>query len=197
MDQTTIARHRPNWARIGLITAGIVAVMLLLTARHDAPELNIDQGAFRIPTPPVDAAYSGRNTLISICWLGIVALTGFGLAIRDYRRTGEAIVLFVTLSAPMIIFPEVFVDVMGAVWYPLSESDHAFTILGRQMGWFIVAGWFGFGSLFMYTSYKVFDLRLSTRMIWLAFFGACVGRSSSRRSCRTWAACTCTTATSR
>ena len=75
----------------------------------------------------------------------------------------------------MIIFPEVFVDVMGAVWYPVSESDHAFTILGRQMGWFIVAGWFGFGSLFMYTSFKVFQLRLSTRAIWLAFFGACLG----------------------
>ena len=56
-----------------------------------------------------------------------------------------------------------------------ARRDHAFTILGRQMGWFIVAGWFGFGSLFMYTSFKVFQLRLSTRAIWLAFFGACLG----------------------
>lgn len=75
----------------------------------------------------------------------------------------------------MIIFPEVMVDVMGAVWYPLSENDHAFTILGRQMGWFIVAGWFGFGSLFTYVSYKVFEMRLSTKAIWLAFGAACIG----------------------
>jgi hypothetical protein len=164
----------PDWRKVAAIATAVVVVMLLLTARHDRPEVTFD-GPLNLPTPPLDAAYSGRNTVISIIWLGAVALLGFGLAIRDYRRARVALPLFVTLSAPMIIFPEVFVDVMGAVWYPVGAHDHAFTILGRHMGWFIVAGWFGFGSLFMYTSFKVFQLRLSTRAIWLAFFGACLG----------------------
>ena len=149
--------------------------MLALTARHDRPALDLDNGAFRVPTPPVDAAYSGSHTLASIIWLSVVAVTGFGLAARDYRRNRNPMAMFITLSAPMIIWPEVFVDLMGAVWYPLNHHDHAFTILGRQMGWFIVAGWFGFGSLFTYIAYKVFSLRLSTRAIWLAFLAACLG----------------------
>lgn len=165
----------PNWARVGLVAAGVVAVMLALTARHSAPDLHLDSGAFRVPTPPVDAHYSGRNTLISVGWLGVVGLTGFVLAIRDFLKTRSTMALFVTLSAPMIIFPEVFVDLMGDVWYPLSASDHAFTILGRQMGVFIIAGWFGFGSLFMYLTYKVVDAGLSTKTIWQCFLGACVG----------------------
>jgi hypothetical protein len=166
----------PDWRKVALVAGVVVAAMLVLTARHDAPNVEFDttQG-FRLPVPPVDADYSGRNTVISIVWLGSIALAGFGLAIRDYRRTGKTMALFVTLSAPMIIFPEVFVDVMGAVWYPLSESDHAFTILGRRMGWFIVAGWFGYGSLFSYLTYKVLEWRVSTKHLWLAFLGACLG----------------------
>ncbi|MEY4371703.1 MAG: hypothetical protein RL219_472 [Actinomycetota bacterium] len=165
----------PNWAVVAAVAVVVVAIMLALTARHDTPKLNIDRGAFRMPTPPVDAKYSGGNTLASIIWLGVVALVGFGLAIRDFARTRLPLAMFVTISAPMIIFPEVFVDVMGAVWYPLSESDNVFTILGRQMGTFIIAGWFGFGSLFMYTIYKVFERGLSTRGIWLAFLAAGIG----------------------
>jgi fermentation-respiration switch protein FrsA (DUF1100 family) len=165
----------PDWRKVGAVVLVATAAMLLLTARHGRPDLAIDQGAFRVPTPPVDAPYSRSHTVASIIWLGVVALTGFGLAIRDYVRNRKSMALFITLSAPMIIWPEVFVDLMGAVWYPVSSTDHAFTILGRQMGWFIVAGWFGFGSLFTYVAYKVFELRLSTRAIWLAFGAACLG----------------------
>lgn len=175
MQSDRTGNGHPNWARVGAIAAVVVAVMLLLTARHDPPDLNIDQGAFGIPTPPLDAEYDGRNTAISIAWLGAIGVLGFSLAIRDYRKNRVALPLFMTLSAPMIIFPEVFVDLMGAVFYPLSESDHAFTILGRQMGWFIVAGWFGFGSLFTYEIYKMFERQSSTRTIWLMFLAACLG----------------------
>jgi len=173
-SQTRPQGH-PDWRKVGLIAAVVVAAMLLLTAQKSQPDLNIDNGAFGLPTPPLDSEYNGTHTLISIIWLGAVGLIGFGLAIREYRRTKVALPLFVTLSAPMIIFPEVYFDVMGAVFYPLSESDQAFNILGRQMGWFIVAGWFGFGSLFMYQTYKVISSGASTKMIWLAFLCACVG----------------------
>lgn len=166
---------RPNWTVIGLIAAAVIAVMMLLTSRHEAPDLNIDQGAFQLPTPPRDAAYSARNTMISIIWLTVVGFIGFGLAIRDSLKNGNVLPLFVTMSAPMIVFPEVYVDLTGAVFFPVSPDDHAFTILGRRMGWFIVAGWFGFGSLFMYTSYKIFEQRLSTKAVWLAFLAAGVG----------------------
>jgi hypothetical protein len=166
---------RPNWTRVAAVAAVTVSGMLLLTARHHTPDLNIDQGAFGVPTPPLDAKYSGTHTLISILWLSVVGITGFGLAIRDYVKTRSSVALWVTISAPMIIFPEVMVDLMGDVFYPLNSHDHAFTILGRQMGWFIVAGWFGFASLFMYMTYKFFERRATPKAIWLAFLAAAIG----------------------
>src|SRR5207342_543655 len=82
----------PDWRKVAAIATVVVVVMLLLTARHDRPEVTFD-GPLNLPTPPLDAAYSGRNTVISIIWLGAVALLGFGLAIRDYRRTRIALPL--------------------------------------------------------------------------------------------------------
>ena len=55
------------------------------------------------------------------------------------------------------------------------ENGHAFTILGQRMGWFIVAEWFGYGSLFTYLTYKVLEARLSTKKLWMALGGACLG----------------------
>jgi hypothetical protein len=169
---------------VGIAVALLVAFMLVMTglkSSRTAAYLDIDRTGFGLPKPPAFPAdpafqdYSRTHTIISIVWLTCVGLLGFGLAIRDFVKSRKALILFVTASAPMIVFPEVFFDVMGAVFYPVSESDHAFTIFGRHMGWFIVAGWFGFGSLFMYLTYKVVSLRLSTRAIWLAFLAACVG----------------------
>src|SRR5262245_46701310 len=96
------ANGHPHWGKVAAIAVVVVTVMLLLTARHDRPDLNLDRNGFGLPIPPADAHYSGGNTLIAIIWLSIVGLVGFGLAIRDYLRTKQTMALFVTISAPMI-----------------------------------------------------------------------------------------------
>ncbi len=177
-------RGHPDWRKVGLAAAVLVTFMLVMTGVKDpvtTEYLDIDDTGFGMPKPPLFASdpafddYSRTNTTIAIVWLSCVGLVAFGLAIRDFMKTRTVLALFVTASAPMIVFPEVFFDVMGAVFYPVSEGDNAFTIFGRQMGWFIVAGWFGFGSLFMYTTYKVVEARMSTKAIWLSFVAACIG----------------------
>jgi hypothetical protein len=134
--------------------------------------VNFDQGGFGLPTPPVDAAYNGRVTLITCIWVGAVGLIALGLALRYSLRTRVTLPVFIVLSAPVVAATEVFVDIMGAVWFPVSENDHVYTIMGRQMGWFPIIGWFGFAGLSMYVTYRVLERGLSTKAIWLAFAGA-------------------------
>jgi hypothetical protein len=43
------------------------------------------------------------------------------------------------------------------------------------MGWFILSGWFGFGSVFCYLCFSLFDSGKATKWIWGTFFAAAVG----------------------
>jgi hypothetical protein len=163
---------RPNWKKVGLLAAAAVGVMLLLTARHGTSQVNFDHGGFGLPIPPVDAHYDGRVTLITCIWVGAVGLIALGSAVRHSLQKGVALPVLIVLSAPMVATTEVFVDVMGAVWFPVSRHDHVYTIMGRQMGWFPIIGWFGFAGASMYLIYRVLERGLSTKAIWLGFAAA-------------------------
>lgn len=62
--------------------------------------------------------------------------------------------------------PEVFLDVIGMVYYPTDEVDNAFTLFGRQMGWFIIAGWFGAGA-FAVSMVKILRTRPPAKQVWV------------------------------
>ena len=142
------------------------------------PRMNTDikfDPAVVLPIPPVDAAYNAVGTKWVITGLVILGIIGVILGIRDLIKTKSWLPLFIAASGVAIAIPEVFVDIVGAVWYPTSPDDIAFTIFGRQMGWFILSGWFGFGSMFCYLCFKLFDSGKATKWIWFTFFAAWVG----------------------
>ena len=160
-----------------IATAVVIAVVaaLIITALRQGPVLGsadftIDP-EFGIPTPPHNTPYMSTNNIIATVCMTAVGLIGVGLGIREIRGTGSLLPLMLALSGAVICIPEVFYDVIGAVYFPWSESNHAYTILGREMPWWIVAGWFGYGA-FMIFIYKVLESNPRTKMIWLMWAGA-------------------------
>ncbi|MFD7008479.1 hypothetical protein [Rhodococcus jostii] len=70
----------------------------------------------------------------------------------------------------MIVFPGVFFDVMGAVYFPTSETEafgSTFTILGRAMPYWIGAGLFGYG-VFAATTFFMLQAPIDSRLARLA-----------------------------
>jgi hypothetical protein len=123
---------------------------------------------FGLPSMPTDIPYNAAGTKFIIILMGIMAIIAFVYSIREYVKTKLFIPLALSVGSIFICITEVFVDIMGCVYYPTSPNDIAFTILGRQMGWFIVAGWFGYGAVFTNVFYKVFEKNLSTKAIWIS-----------------------------
>jgi hypothetical protein len=62
------------------------------------------------------------------------------------------------------------------VYYPTDSSDHAFDLFGRQMGWFILAGWFGAGA-FGAMMLKVLLTRPPAKQVWLLLLATGVSYS--------------------
>ncbi|MBU3198388.1 hypothetical protein LL037_21850 [Clostridium estertheticum] len=120
-----------------------------------------------LPSLPIDIAYNATATHYINILMGIMALAAFVYSIREYIKTKSFIPLALSIGSIFICITEVFVDIMGCVYYPTSKNDIAFTIMGRQMGWFIVLAWCGYGAVFANVFYKVFDKKLGAKTIWI------------------------------
>ena len=93
------------------------------------------------------------------------------------KLSKKRLIVALVLSAAMIVFPEVFYDVIGAVYFPFSDTEplgSTFTILGRTMPVWITAGWFGYG-IFAVITYAILAARPSTRVLWYAWGLTLVG----------------------
>jgi hypothetical protein len=164
-----------TWRLIALVVGAMVAVALVITALRTgplagSPDLTIDP-EFGIPTPPHATPYHSTANVVATMVMTVVGLVGVALGVRDRRRTGSWLPLVLALSGAMITFPEVFVDVMGAVYFPWSDANHAYTIIGREMPWWIVAGWFGYG-VNMYFIFRVLQSNPPTKVLWWLLGGA-------------------------
>lgn len=161
--------RRTKWySVIGVLV--FTAVALLLTSRKDRPyPLHFDQ-VLNIPLPPTDTPYKTTPTIVVIVVSATLGLIGMVWAAIQGRRQRSWLPLVLALSSLAIIVPEVFVDIVGLVWYPTNVHDHAFTIFGRRMGWFIVAGWFSYGP-FLYLIVNLLQSRPKTKAVW-ALWGA-------------------------
>lgn len=162
-----------------VVVAGVsVAAMLALSALHKpaplgSPDMDISP-PFNMPAPPHSTPYESTNNIIAIVFMTAVGLLGVSLGIRERIRSGSWLPLMIALSGVMITFPEVFFDVMGAVYFPFSEDNHAYTILGRTMPWWILAGWFGYGA-FNFFIFKVLMSNPRTKALWVMWGGAAAG----------------------
>lgn len=156
------------------IAAAIFAgVALLLTGLHEERKVEFD-GEFHLPVKP-DEPYLTANNLGVVIVMTLVGLVGVALGIKHHLKHGSVLPLLVAISGAAICIPEVFFDVMGAVYFPWSDSEplgHAYTILGREMPWWIVAGWFGYG-VFLFATFELLLSRPTTRAIW-GMFGVAV-----------------------
>ncbi|MFC4000130.1 hypothetical protein ACFS2C_02550 [Prauserella oleivorans] len=151
------------------------AVALLITALKGEPTVEFDEH-FGLPLKPDEPYLTGNHIGVTIA-MTLVGLSGVVLGLRHFVKKRTLLPLMVALGGAFICIPEVFFDIMGGVYFPWSDTEplgHAYTIMGREMPWWIVAGWFGYGA-FAYFEYLLLANRPSTKSIWLFFAAAVAG----------------------
>jgi hypothetical protein len=165
--------------------AGAFAVLagldLLITHFHHRPGnvppvvLGRNTGVPVVPTN-TNFPYSHSHTIVAIILLGGLGAVGFAFAVREAIRKRDYLPLFISLGTVAVVFPEVFVDIVGMVYYPTHSGDFAFGIFGRRMGWFIVGGWFGAGA-FAGLMIKALRARPTAKQAWLLLLATGVSYS--------------------
>lgn len=170
---------RPNWPLISVAALAFVVIALVITKLRGPdrfPFVPSDMGMALKPTPEQAPFLAGNQIGVTI-GMTLIGLIGVGLGIRLAIKDRSVLPLAIALSGAMIVFPEVFFDVMGAVYFPYSETEPfgaTFTMLGRTMPYWIVAGWFGYG-VFTVTTYMMLRARPTTRVLWYGWGAALLG----------------------
>lgn len=170
---------RPNWLWVGLGSVAFVAIALIITALRPAPRFPYVKGPTGMADKPTleTAPYLVGNHVGATIVMTLIGIIGVVIGVRMSLRGRTWLPLMVALSSVMIVFSEVFFDVMGAVWFPYSDTElfgHTFTILGRTMPVWILAGWFGYG-VFSVVTFAMLNARPTTRNLWFAWGGALAG----------------------
>lgn len=145
------ARTRAFAMLIGVIFCAFAIADLIITGLGSPPSIvppvTLDDNTGVPPVPTnADFPYDRSNTVWAILLMGAFGVAGLVLTIRQIVRHRNWLPFFAAMGTVVIVVPEVFVDVIGMVYYPTDDADHAFTLFGRQMGWFILAAWFGAGA---------------------------------------------------
>ncbi|WP_322083349.1 hypothetical protein [Burkholderia sp. BCC1972] len=147
-----------------------VVLSLVLTALQPHHVVGIDP-TFGLPSLPRGVPFQRTNHLIATVAMGVFGLVGVAYGLCDLVRARTVLPLMIAISGVFVDFPEVFVDIMGAAYYPWAPDVVAYKIFGREMPFFIVAGWFGYGA-FTYLIFRIIASNPTTRSLWLTWFGA-------------------------
>lgn len=153
----------------GVILAGFGAftvLALVLTTFKDRPAITFDEES-GLPALP-DFPYETVNHVWVTVIMALFGLVGVVQGVRLAIRTRSVLPVMIALSPALIAIPEVFFDIMGAVYFPWSDTEpfgHAFGIMGREMPYWIVAGWFGYG-MFNLFIFQAIAKRPSTKSLW-------------------------------
>lgn len=155
---------------IGLSAAAFAIVALVITWLRKSPDLAgpdmVMDEHFRIPRPPRDIAYHQTATLVTIAWTGTLAVIGLAIVIKDSITRRSPLPLFIMLSMIAVAVPEVFVDVLGGVYFVDGPHLKIFSIMGRDMGLFVFSGWTAFGFV-PYVMFRILERNPATRKLWL------------------------------
>ncbi len=179
-QRSAAERARTRTFALSLLAFFVVlaALDLIITGLGSPPSyvpdvvLNENTGVPPVPTN-ADFPYDRGHNLWAIVLLGGLGLAGLLLCIRDIVKKNDWLPFFASLGTVVIVVPEVFVDIIGMVYYPVSDGDHAFDLFGRQMGWFILAGWFGAGA-FAVSTLKVLLTRPKAKHVWVFMGVTCL-----------------------
>lgn len=165
---------------VWISAVAFVVLALIRTALDSGPvigsrDMTIDP-KFGIPQPPEGLTYNVTANVVTLVVMAAIGLLGVAWAVSYSLRTRSLLPLTMSISGVMIVFPEVYFDVIGAVYFPWSDTQpagHAFGILGREMPWWIVVSWFGYGS-FAFIVYRVLLGNPKTKVIWLLWLVAAI-----------------------
>ncbi len=170
-------RHRT--ARlIGLAVVAFVALDLLITGMgsppSNIPALVLDDNTGVPPVPTnADFPYIRDHNIVAIALLGSLGVIGILISLREALAKRNPMPLMLSIGTVIVVVPEVFFDVIGMVYYPTDSTDNAFDLFGRQMGWFIIAGWAGAGA-FAAMMLKTLMSRPTAKQIWLVMLATAV-----------------------
>ncbi|KXH28329.1 hypothetical protein CSAL01_00863 [Colletotrichum salicis] len=152
--------------------AGLTAVALIASYFHEllkrgSTDFNIDP-AFDLPRSPTDLPYNKTSNIICMVFMTATGLSAVLLGARDALRSRTLLPLILPLSGAMIAFPETFIDVLGCIYYPWTDNNASFHVLGREMPPRIPI-WSGYGSL-MQINLQLLINKTSTRTLcrWLS-----------------------------
>lgn len=170
-EQAPGSSGRPrNWmAWLAAILFVVVALLITRFGSNRLSESEIDEH-FGLPMKPSYEPYLVTNNVIATIAMTIIGMAGLVMGIVYFRRTRDLGPTMLALSAPLVVFTEVFLDIMGGVYFPWSDSElfgHAFTLMGREMPWWIVAGWFGYAALGAF-EYVTMAKRPTTKYLWIS-----------------------------
>ncbi len=122
---------------------------------------------FGVPVLP-NLAYNEATASVIMIVLLLGALSLLAFAVREAIRFKEILPVTIVLGSAALDFPEVYVDVLGGIYWPWTPDHVAFTIMGRPMTWFTVAVWFASGAIGCLGSYALFRRNVSTKVLWTA-----------------------------
>jgi hypothetical protein len=157
--------------------AAFALLALVLTAMKDRPSITFDDH-FGLPLMP-DVPYVTSRHVWATIVMTLFGLIGVAQGVRAGLVTRSWLPVTIALSPALICIPEVFFDIMGAVYFPWSPTElfgDAFALMGRHMPFWIVAGWFGYGAFALFI-YEAIVRRPTTRSLWILF--AVAGVSSA------------------
>jgi hypothetical protein len=163
-----LSKRAKIWIAIAVVA--FIAVALIDTYLRKGPkvgsaDMNL-HNEFGIPSPPRGTPYRPLADKIVIIGSFLAGLGGLVLAIVDWARTRNVLPITIVLSSLFIVVTETFVDVLGGVYMVEgTQHFHVFTMLGRGMGLFILAGWFSYGP-WAYLIFKVLCARPKTKFVW-------------------------------
>ena len=152
---------------VSLGVLGFVAVALVVTWLKGDHQVPLDK-ELGLPLKP-GVPYITANHIGATVGMTLFGLVGVAMGIRHYFRERTVLPLMVAVSGALICIPEVFFDVMGAVYFPWSDTEplgHVYTIIGREMPAWIIAGWFGYGA-FNYFTFTLLTRNPTTKKLWI------------------------------
>lgn len=172
------------------MAVGQLVAMLLLSAATPAlatgpyeRDVKIDP-VFGLPAPPVHwdgggvAPFDPQLTAIAAAIFGGIFVCALLWGLIESRRSRSLIPLALSLSGIPCVLAELNLDIMGGVVYANNADTVVFSLLGRHMGWFIIAAWSAYGGLFGLAAYQVFSRpQLSNKAIWLGLLLVCAGQT--------------------
>jgi hypothetical protein len=121
---------------------------------------------YSIPGPPVDAVMPAmaQNVMIGLTGLGAFAVVL--LSLREMRRRGDRVPLYVLLGAALAIFYEPVGDMLGMAYYPAIGQVVWIDTFGRKTPLFIALIYFCYFPPFILFFLRALDAGISTARWW-------------------------------